>query len=161
VLLGSSPTAPTAPSAPAGQPMPDPFSRNDSVVHVSGIFDTTCDWHVDDSGIHATWRPPLDGHTALDSLVIPSFLLDGVIRTATVRTTRSGLRNTAVPVSVERLTVYTTDNDRKLALDNPAGVNLSYLTADDSCTAFTPDGLVLARLDGVRVAERTSPRHTS
>jgi hypothetical protein len=119
-------------------------------VRVTGIFDTTRDWRQDESGVHARWRPSLDGHTELDALLIPSLLLDGTIRTATVR----DLRNTAVPVGVGQLTVYTMDTDRKLARDNPTGVHLSYLTADDSCTAYTPDGVILARLDGVRTAER-------
>ncbi|RAS70679.1 beta-ketoacyl synthase-like protein [Lentzea atacamensis] len=155
VQLGDSPAPPATPPAPTGQLMPDPFSSNDSTVRVTGIFDTTRDWRQDDTGLHARWHPSLDGHEELDSLAIPSLLLDGLIRTAAVRPTRSGLRNTAVPVSVEQLTVYTTHNDRNLAQANPTGINLSYQNADDSCTAYTPAGLVLARLDGVRVAETT------
>ncbi|WP_433655147.1 SDR family oxidoreductase [Nocardia sp. CA-128927] len=152
VLLGAPLVAPhwAGRSAPRGVPLADDVSmRPDIPVQLSGVWRTLHALTVDESGAYACWLPRAESDGVFANLLIPALLIDSMFRLL-IREGPARVRM-IVPLSVDRIDLYTAATDVELAHEYPTGLDLYYDETSDEIVAVSPTSRVLIRVTGLKV----------
>ncbi|HET6707836.1 SDR family NAD(P)-dependent oxidoreductase, partial [Amycolatopsis sp.] len=138
----------------SGTPLRPGFYADGGLVRLTGPFASLTDVRVDTRRATARFAPELGEWTAaFDGLRTPALLVDGLLQLSLLAGADQG---TAVPAAIDRIELFTGQNDVSLLERHGNGVVLS--AADRTATAQAPDGTVLARVHGVRASRTASPR---
>jgi NAD(P)-dependent dehydrogenase (short-subunit alcohol dehydrogenase family)/3-oxoacyl-(acyl-carrier-protein) synthase len=138
----------------------DPYQVPNPWLLLSGVFDVNEDARLHEHGARATFalRVPEDD-PVFRTFLVPTILLDGLLRAGMLYDVGDGFRALAAPTGIGRIDLYEPGND--IALTTRYGAIELYHTppppgASGAGTgrwvAATPDGRVLARIEGTTVA---------
>lgn len=160
--------APPAAQVSPGRPAPDTYQLPGTPVQLAGPFRAmTAPSLTGDGGVarldFAALAAPLDP-AAFAGFLLPSLSLDCLLRTIVLdgRDALAATIGVMVPTAIERVELFTSDDDRALAARFPTGVQLRHLVSarpdepDElhECLAISPQGDVLLRASGIRGAVR-------
>lgn len=165
--------APRAARVSAGRPAPDTYQLPGTPVQLAGPFRAmAAPTLTGDGGVarldFAALAAPLDP-AAFAGFLLPSLSLDCLLRTIVLdgRDAHAATIGVMVPTAIERVELFTGDDDRALAERFPTGVQLRHLVRAapgaspgaapgelHECLALSPEGEVLFRASGIRGAIR-------
>ncbi|WP_314409061.1 hotdog fold thioesterase [Streptomyces kroppenstedtii] len=139
----------------------DVYCAGHAAHRLSGAFDSLRDLRLHDSGGSARWHPVAGpSHPAYARFRTPAILLDALLRTGQLCGPDGGADVPAVPLGMRKVTLNTQGNDIVLAGLFGSAVELHHLNGTAASDqerqqlALAPDGTVLARVDGLRLAPR-------
>ncbi|CAM4379841.1 SDR family NAD(P)-dependent oxidoreductase [Nocardia ninae] len=146
--------APSPPAPPAREMTAlagDPAVRPDTCAQLSGVWRTIHHPAADAAGAAALCLPQPQPHTVFARLPIPALLLDSAFRLFGYPPQPDGTHIMAVPSACDRIDLYTADTDVVLAQRYPAGIPLSYDSAQQRAVAATDDGATLLTVTGLTI----------
>ncbi|WP_333737460.1 SDR family oxidoreductase [Streptomyces sp. IBSBF 2806] len=155
------------PVAPAWQhwddgddvPVADPYHAPASPVSLTGPFVSTTRTRLHPLGKRSVYRADVAaGDPALSRFTTPAILLDGLARTGVLHLENGRLVPVAAPLSIRRVDLYEEANDIELTrrygrlhlYATPTGFDMTGDVPDNRFVAVTPEGRVVAQLQGVR-----------
>ncbi|GAA3849410.1 hypothetical protein GCM10022243_14200 [Saccharothrix violaceirubra] len=137
-------------------PVRDPYHVPGAAVELTGVFVSTSDTRLHPHGKKAlSALDPQAIRRDLPDLVVPSVLLDGLVRVAVLDLVDRHHTPVAVPRAIRRVDLYGTRSDSDLAgtpvrlYVTPADLDLEAEPADNRCVAVAPDGSVLMQVKDV------------
>ncbi|MCA7951568.1 SDR family oxidoreductase [Burkholderia seminalis] len=140
-------------------PVADPYHFDAAPVRLTGMFVSTTDTGMSETGKQARFRLNLpDGDPVFSRFVVPSILLDGLARVAALDHVAGDYIPLAAPMSIGRIDLYEAGNDcelaarhasialrvtpRAFALEGPA-------SSGNRFVAVRPDGRILMQMRDV------------
>ncbi|SNR24660.1 SDR family oxidoreductase [Blastococcus mobilis] len=143
-----------------GPPTRDPYLVPNPWLRLSGVFDVNEGARLHEHGARATFalRVPEDD-PVFRTFLVPTLLLDGLLRVGMLYDAGDGFRALAAPTGIGRIDLYEPGND--IALSTRYGsIELHHTPPAPGASgagtgrwvAATPDGRVLARIEGTTVA---------
>ncbi|MFI5778757.1 SDR family NAD(P)-dependent oxidoreductase [Nocardia sp. NPDC051570] len=149
------PTGPWCPPVPAeGTPAPDTYAIEGTPVRLSGVFSALREPRLVADGGAAQLNPRVrttDGPFA--SFVLPSIVLDCVLRTSVLDGHRPDVVSALVPTALASVDLYSLVNDVELSETWPDGLVLRHwhdpVSGLRHCAVVTPAGRALLRVTGV------------
>lgn len=144
-----------------GLRVPDPYHVRNPAVSLTGVFVATRDTRLHARGRRATYElRQSEADFALESFLLPSVLLDGLLRVAMLDEVADGYRALAAPTAIGRIDLYDRRNDVELQrteptidlYSSPPGPFHEGLPPHNRCVAATPAGTVIARIDDATTA---------
>lgn len=165
--------APAAEPAPritvggSGWPAPNAYQLPGTPVALSGVFDAMVEPRFEADGGSAWARLAVSGSDGpFAGFVLPSLLLDCLLRTAVLDGAAAGVVSAMVPTGLAGIRFYDVGlragaglgNDVQLATLAPSGIWLRHVrdarTGVRQCAAVLSDGRVLVVVDGVAGADQ-------
>ncbi|WP_454321073.1 cytochrome P450 [Streptomyces phaeoluteigriseus] len=155
------------PEAPAWQhwddgddvPVVDPYHAPASPVSLTGPFVSTARTRLHPLGKRSVYRADIAvGDPAFSRFTTPAILLDGLARTGVLHLEHGRLVPVAAPLSIRRVDLYEEANDIELTRRygrlhlyvTPTGFDMTGEVPDNRFVAVTPEGRVVAQMQGVR-----------
>ncbi|MDN7587896.1 SDR family oxidoreductase [Burkholderia seminalis] len=140
-------------------PVADPYHFDAAPVRLTGMFVSTTDTGMSETGKQARFRLNVpDGDPVFSRFVVPSILLDGLARVAALDHVAGDYIPLAAPMSIGRIDLYEAGNDcelaaryasialrvtpRAFALEGPA-------SSGNRFVAVRPDGRILMQMRDV------------
>jgi hypothetical protein len=142
-------------------PIPDPYHIPNPAVQLTGVFVSTRDTRLHASGRRARFdlRAGADD-PAFGAFVVPSILLDGLVRVSVLSPVDEHYLTLAAPASMRRIDLYDTRADLALAAayptielySGPSHIDLEDPQSVNRCVAVGPDGRVILQIKDTRTA---------
>ncbi|WP_175903374.1 SDR family oxidoreductase [Burkholderia seminalis] len=140
-------------------PVADPYHFDAAPVRLTGMFVSTTDTGMSETGKQARFRLNLpDGDPVFSRFVVPSILLDGLARVAALDHVAGDYIPLAAPMSIGRIDLYEAGNDCELAARHasialrvtPRAFALEgQASSGNRFVAVRPDGRILMQMRDV------------
>jgi hypothetical protein len=148
-------------AAEDGPATPDPYHLPNPAVLLTGAFVSTRDTRQHALGRRAEFDLHLaPGDERFSQFLVPTILLDGLVRVSVLTPVDDGYLTLAAPASMRRIDLYQPANDLQLAAayptlslySAPRGIDLEGPTCENRCVAVAPDGHVVAQIHDTTTA---------